>query len=403
LISQATLGLLDACSEAWDVVVIGAGPAGSLAAHQLALHGLRTLLVEAKPFPRFKVCGGCLNQRALAALTQLGLGNLIPSAGGVPLAELRIVEKQREVTLRLPRGAVLSRQALDLALVNAALDAGVHFLPETLAVVDPEDDSAPLRQSTLRHAAQSGKLRSKIVVCADGIGRSSIRHLPELAPCVASGTHLGVGAVLETDRLSVAARERFAAGRVVMHVAAGGYVGVAFGEHSKTIVAAALAPDELKRSHSPEEAVAAVLASTGLPTLGDTSGVPWQGTPALTSRARRVAAKRLFVIGDSAGYVEPFTGEGIAWAAESAAAATPLVVRGCARWNPELAIAWEDSYRRRIRRQQFVCRTLAALLRCPWAVSLALGLVRSCPAMADHLIHWLNQPAREHLPVTLPT
>jgi flavin-dependent dehydrogenase len=402
LISQATVGLLDACSEAWDVVVIGAGPAGSLAARQLARHGLRTLLVEAKRFPRFKVCGGCLNQRALAALTQLGLGNLVPSAGGVPLAELRIVTEQREVTLRLPRGAVLTRQTLDQALVNAALEAGVHFLPGTLAVIDP-DDTAPLRQLTLRHAGESGKLRVKVIVCADGIGRSSIRHEPELAPSVAPGTHLGVGAVLETDRLSVAARERFAAGRVVMHVAASGYVGVACGEHGKTIVAAALSPDYLKRHYSPEAAVAAVLAPTGLPTLGDTSGVIWQGTPALTSRARRVAAKGLFVIGDSAGYVEPFTGEGIAWAAESAAAATPLVVRACAGWNPGLAITWEDSYRHRIRRQQIVCRTLAALLRRPWAVSLALGLARGCPAMADRLIHWLNQPSREKSPMAQPT
>ncbi|HUE70549.1 MAG TPA: NAD(P)/FAD-dependent oxidoreductase [Pirellulaceae bacterium] len=402
MISRPTLGLLDACSEAWDAVVIGAGPAGSLAARQLARHGLRTLLVEAKHFPRFKVCGGCLSQRALAALTQLGLGNLVPNVGGVPLAELRIVVKQRKVTLRLPCGAVLTRQALDQALVSAALEAGVHFLPDTLAVIDA-DDTGPLRHLTLRHAAKSGRVRAKVVVCADGIGRSSIRHLPELAPCVAPGTHLGVGAVMETNRLSAAARERFASGRIVMHVAAGGYVGVACGEHDKTIVAAALAPAYLKRHRSPEAAVAAVLAPTGLPSLGDTSGVTWHGTPALTSRARRVAAKGIFVVGDSAGFVEPFTGEGMAWAAESVAAATPLVVRACSGWNPELAIAWEDSYRFRIRRQQFACRTLAALLRRPWAVSLALGLVSGCPVMADRLIHWLNQPSREHSPVTLPT
>ena len=394
--------LREACSEPWDVVVVGAGPAGSLAAQQLARHGLRTLLVEAKRFPRLKVCGGCLNQRALAALAHLGMGDLVAGAGGVPLAELRIVVNQLEVTLPLPRGAALTREALDQALVNAARKAGVHFLPETLAVVDPDDTEA-LRQITLRHADERGKLRAKVVVCADGISRSSVRQLPELAATVAAGTHLGVGAVLEMDRLSQAARERFGAGRVVMHIADGGYVGVTVGEQGKAIVAAALAPGFLKSHHTPEAAVGAVLARSGLPVLGDTSGVMWHGTPALTSRARRVVAKGLFVIGDSAGYVEPFTGEGIAWAAESAAAATPFIVRACARWSPELATAWEASYRERIRSQQYACQMLAALLRRPWAVSLALGLSRSCPTLANRLIEWLNQPSREHSAMALPT
>ena len=52
----------------WDAVVIGAGPAGALAAHQLATRGSRTLVVDAKRFPRSKVCGGCLNRRGIAAL-----------------------------------------------------------------------------------------------------------------------------------------------------------------------------------------------------------------------------------------------------------------------------------------------------------------------------------------------
>ena len=49
------------------------GPAGSLAARQLALAGLQTLLVDAKQFPREKVCGGYLNSRALESLRQAGL------------------------------------------------------------------------------------------------------------------------------------------------------------------------------------------------------------------------------------------------------------------------------------------------------------------------------------------
>src|SRR4051812_29771239 len=57
----------------WDAIVVGGGPAGALAARRAALAGLRTLLIEAKHFPREKVCGGYLNSRALEALQIAGV------------------------------------------------------------------------------------------------------------------------------------------------------------------------------------------------------------------------------------------------------------------------------------------------------------------------------------------
>ena len=60
----------------WDAIVIGAGPAGALAARQIALQGLHTLLIDGKHFPRAKVCGGYLNSRALQALREVGLGHV---------------------------------------------------------------------------------------------------------------------------------------------------------------------------------------------------------------------------------------------------------------------------------------------------------------------------------------
>jgi len=376
----------------WDALVIGAGPAGSLTARQLALQGFSTLLVEAKPFPRFKVCGGCLSQRALDALEALGLGKLVADSGSIPLGELRLIVGPRQIAIRLPGGAVLSRQSLDQAIVAEAVQAGVCFLPETAATVEPQIAES-LRRVTLRQQTVTGTLRAKVVICADGIGRSSIRQLPELTPSVAHASRIGVGAVLENDQLSAVARERFAPGRVVMHVGSGGYVGGARAEQGKTIIAAALDASFIKQQRSPAAAVTAILAATRLGSLGDISKVHWQGTSALTSHSRRVAAERLFVIGDSAGYVEPFTGEGMAWAFDSALAAAPLVAQACERWTPALADAWEASYRSRIRRQQYTCRALAALLRRPWAVSLAVGLVRNYPALADRIIGRLN-PSR---------
>ena len=74
----------------WDVIVIGAGVAGGLAAFDCANRGLRVLLVEKRSFPRWKVCGCCFNANALAALTATGLPNFFDDQGAVPLDQLRL-------------------------------------------------------------------------------------------------------------------------------------------------------------------------------------------------------------------------------------------------------------------------------------------------------------------------
>ena len=74
----------------WDAIVVGAGPAGAMAARELARTGISVLLVDRARFPRYKVCGGCLNPRALRLLRKAGLGGLMARLGAVPLTKLRV-------------------------------------------------------------------------------------------------------------------------------------------------------------------------------------------------------------------------------------------------------------------------------------------------------------------------
>jgi len=118
----------------------------------------------------------------------------------------------------------------------------------------------------------------------------------------------------------------------------------------------------------------------------------WHGTPLLTSRPRLVTGDRLFVIGDASGYVEPFTGEGISSAFESAQAVASLLASADAEWNPSLAVLWEETHRNAVRSRQTTCRVLSWILRHPSAVAASLAVCRTFPKVAQSVISHLNQP-----------
>src|SRR5271156_2503277 len=74
----------------WDALVVGAGPAGSIAARQLARSGVSVLLVDKARFPRRKVCGCCVGAGAVAMLEQIGLGDLLPALGARSIRQFQL-------------------------------------------------------------------------------------------------------------------------------------------------------------------------------------------------------------------------------------------------------------------------------------------------------------------------
>ncbi|MFM7563134.1 MAG: FAD-dependent oxidoreductase, partial [Planctomycetota bacterium] len=130
---SATIDKQEASNRSWDVVIAGAGVAGASLAIQLAKQGFSVLLVEAQRFPREKVCGGCLNQRAIASLDQLGVLSTCQTAGGVELNALRIRQAGRDHRWAIPPMLSLRRSTLDTILVQAAIASGVAYLDKTSA------------------------------------------------------------------------------------------------------------------------------------------------------------------------------------------------------------------------------------------------------------------------------
>ena len=71
------LDLQEVAGTHWDAVVIGAGPAGAVCAHELARLGVSVLLVDKNVYPRWKVCGGCLTALGMETLWKIGLQSIL--------------------------------------------------------------------------------------------------------------------------------------------------------------------------------------------------------------------------------------------------------------------------------------------------------------------------------------
>jgi len=370
---QATLGLHEAASRCWDVVIVGAGPAGSVAAREAVRQGLAVLLVDQASFPRQKTCGGCLSAPALALLSDLGLRECIWELGGQPVTALQLVERRR-VTIPVALGIALSRQVLDAALIRAAIQEGAAFLPETRAVAEGLVTGG--RGVTLSQGQAAGSVLARVVVIATGLGAPGPDDEPACAVQVRSSSRIGVGTVLEH------APDAYPPHTVVMACGDGGYVGCVRVEQNRFDVAAALDPGFVRTAGGPGRAVSSILERAACPSIPQLADASWRGTAPMTAWRTAVAADRLLYVGDAAGYVEPFTGEGMAWAMASAAAAAPLIAAGSRRWREPLVHDWITLHQRLIVARQRRCLLLTTLLRFRSARQFALTMLSTMPALA---------------------
>lgn len=380
----ATIDLPEASERVWDAVVIGAGPSGSMAARELARRGLAVLLIDRASFPRWKVCGCCLNSHALATLDAVGLGPVMARSGAVPLSAFRLAAAGYVAEVPLCGGVSLSREAFDAALVAAAIASGAAFLPQTLAAVECPLESSQVRWIDLQQGSMLQRIAARVVVAADGLG-GKIAARAEVAQTTADRqTRIGAGVVVTSGPAF------YSPGRIFMVCGRGGYLGLVRLEDGQLNLAAALDPKWVRVCGGPGKAATELLAESGWPAVPNLAELNWRGTPALTRQARRHAAERLLLIGDAAGYIEPFTGEGMAWALAAGRAATPLAAQAAQRWHPRLARQWEQRYRRLLGRRQFVCRAVAAVLRSPRWTRMVVRLLARAPALAMPLTHYLG-------------
>jgi menaquinone-9 beta-reductase len=278
--------------KTWDVAIAGAGPCGSMAALAAARAGLDCVLIDRVVFPRHKVCGDCLNPSVLPIFEKFGLTEKLKN---LPHSMTRRVEfhaaganpRRIEIDPERTPEMVVQRRDLDAFLLQEAGEAGVSILTG-----NPVRGVSKVAGGWVLQTGQ-GEIHAKSLIVADG-RNSTVARLLNLLPAGSRG-RIGWQA-----HVPLPERYRAAIAMFFMPFGYGGLADCGGGEANLCVVSTPENSARLKREACSYFGVAAET---------------WQSmSPIHRKPARVLAGDGLFLAGDAARVVEPFTGEGIYYA-----------------------------------------------------------------------------------------
>jgi len=293
----------------FDVVIVGAGPAGSLAAFALAGAGVRTLLLDSQEFPRDKPCGGGIQQR--------GLKHIPFSCDSVFRSRLDQVCFCRDLAPRFLRKSESTlvfgvlRREFDHVLLNRAAEAGAHVWGGCKF-----RGVSGLQERKLQISTSRGDIEADYLIGADGANSAVARFVNsrdsyfwQVALYAEVPDELTAGgrpSTMTIDWGTIPAGYGWVFPKAgMLNVGVGGPVAVGKSLRSYLDKFLASRPELTARIGKPQ------IKGHQLPTL---------------TRSTRLESGRVLLVGDAAGLVEPLTGEGISNACHSAGLAARVLL-----------------------------------------------------------------------------
>ena len=306
--------------ERCDILIVGAGPAGSLAARLMGMSRptLRLLILDAEQTPQHRPCGEYLAPGGLAVIDRAGLTAAVHATGAVPLREVAVQgphggwRASFTPVLHLrpfcDHGLGVRRERLDRALQAGAAEFAELRRGHRLAAMERIDQRWLV---TVTCPTGTYRINTALVIGADGRG-SQVRHRTGLdrPSCV--------------RRFALVARAHGIAhrDRVEMHLGPMGQIGLCPLGDGEVNLNLLIAPQStpLLRAMKRERLLRLALAAT--PTLAARCRNVVLGrvmaSGSLPQRAVGVVDDGICLVGDAAGFCDPFTGEGMTIAARGA-------------------------------------------------------------------------------------
>lgn len=338
----------------FDVVIAGAGPAGTSAAIHLAISGLRVLLVEQKKFPRAKLCGEFISPECQSHFKRLGVAGQMMAAGPALLVET-IFYSRHGHSVKVPSrwfgeaaALGLSRAVMDNNLLVRARQVGVTVFENT-TVIDSLTDDQCVHGIRVRSNGVEHQYRAPLTLDATGRTRGllkkSSRHFDSRQK-KAKPRWIAFKAHFENTEV--------AAGVCEIYFYPGGYGGLSTVESGMSNLCFITSAADVRRCHSDTEKV---LQTTVMQnrraqhTLATGKRVSEWLSVSLESFGRwsPTPSPGLLAIGDSAAFIDPFTGSGMLMALESG----ELAARTILAYKDKLSDATNLSELSRVFREEY--------------------------------------------------
>jgi geranylgeranyl reductase family protein len=371
-------------SAEYDAIVVGAGPGGSASAALLAKAGFRVLLLDRAAFPRDKACGEYTSPETEAVLARIGALDAVEKAGARRLSSMRVISPAgRSFSMdygsfagaQNKRVLATPRRVLDAALVDYARTCGAEVRERT-----------KVEGVTMREGRASG------VVCRTGIGPP---HETTARLIIgADGVHsvvvrsLGIGAPLRwPQNLGMVAHYTGYNGLDdwgEMHVSQHGYAGLAPQSGGLLNVGLVMPMSRVRRWQGKTAAERFESFANSFPGVRKTltsaervSAV--RGVGPIGARVKRTSGPGYLLVGDAAGFFDPFTGEGVYKALRGAELASKVAADALAKDDVSAHSLARYS---KLRTQEFTAKDLVCRL--------VQGFVGLPPAM-DYVVSRLDR------------
>jgi len=296
-------------THSFDVIVVGAGPAGSMLAYDLAQNNINTLIIDKEKLPRYKPCGGGLTKRTLDVL---------------PFDITEVIEDHSFTVKIFVHYEEVYKKSADFSFISMVMrDTFDYFMTEKAvskgAVLKDETEFIRMAGSAgnLRIETSKGNFKAKHLIGADGV-KSKVKHALQLKQD--QKQMVGLASEIMVHTSEVRGKYEHTA-HFDFGVIPKGY-GWVFPKKEHLSIGLLSVPQKIKGMKA---YVDAYMKQKGLHSRSEVKILKGGFIPYAPAKKNNYANEKGLLIGDSAGFTDPITGEGIFYAVRGAQIASKII------------------------------------------------------------------------------